>query len=54
MNVSELIRLSQLVDGVELYSKVQEADNAGVYRELIHKRAEHLRENIELQFLEIY
>ena len=54
INVSELLRLSELVNGVELYSKVQEADNARLYRELIHKKAAHIRENIELQFLQIY
>lgn len=54
INVSELYKLSALIDGAELYSKVQEADNAGVYIELIHKKAAHIRSNITNRFLELF
>lgn len=54
INVSELYRLSALIDGAELYSRVQETDNAGLYIELVHKRAAHIRANITHRFLELF
>ncbi|MDF2193042.1 DUF4288 domain-containing protein [Paraflavitalea sp. CAU 1676] len=54
INVSELYRISALIDGAELYSRVQEADNAGVYIELVHKKAAHIRDNITHRFLELF
>lgn len=43
INVSELSKLASLSDGVELHSKVHEADNAVDYIDLVHKKAEHIR-----------
>lgn len=54
INVSELYKISALIDGAELYSKVQEADNAEVYIELIHKRAAQIQENIIHRYIELY
>jgi hypothetical protein len=54
INVSELYKLSALIDGAELYSRVQEAENAGVYIELVHKKAAHIRSNITHRFLELF
>ena len=39
INVCELYRLSSLIDGAELYSRIEEKDNAAVYIDIIHKKA---------------
>lgn len=54
INVSELYRLSALIDGAELYSKVQETDNADLYTELVHKKAAHIRSNISHRYIELF
>ena len=54
INVSELYKISALIDGAELYSRVQESDNAGSYIELVHKKAAHIRANITHRFLELF
>jgi len=54
VNVSELYKISALIDGAELYSKVQEADNAEMYVEIVHKKAAHIRQNITHKFLQIF
>jgi hypothetical protein len=53
VNVSELYKLSGLLDGAELYSTIQEKDNAELYMDMIHKKADHIRINSTLKFLEI-
>lgn len=54
INVSELYKLSALIDGAELYSKVQEADNAEMYMELVNKKAAHIQSNITHKFLSLF
>jgi hypothetical protein len=53
INVSELYKLSGLLDGAELYSKIQEIDNPDIYIELTHKKAAHIQLNSTHKFLEI-
>jgi hypothetical protein len=53
INVSELYKLSGLMDGAELYSRVQETDNPDGYIELTHKKAAHIRSNTTHKILEI-
>ena len=53
VNVAELYKLSGLLDGVELYSRIQETDNADLYIELTNKKAAHILHNSRHQFLEI-
>ena len=43
IDVSELHKLNMLTDGLEVYSRVQEEDNAGRYIDIVHKKAEYLR-----------
>lgn len=54
INVSELYKISALIDGAELYSKVQETDNAGTYIELVHKKADNIRCNIQHRYIELF
>ena len=39
INISELYKLSELIDGAELYSRIEERENAAVYIDIIHKKA---------------
>jgi len=48
-----LYKLSGLLDGAELYSRIQETDNAELYIELTNKKAAHIRNNSKHKFLEI-
>jgi hypothetical protein len=53
INVSELYKLSGLLDGAELYSRIQETENAELYIELTNRKAAHILQNSKHQFLEI-
>ena len=44
INVSELLRFNQLIDGAELYSRIQEIDDASNYLHAVHQKAAALRE----------
>jgi hypothetical protein len=44
INVSELYRLSALIDGAELYSSIRETDEADEYINIVHKKANNIRE----------
>lgn len=43
INVSELLKIGDLNDGAEIYSKIEEKENGELYTEMIHKRAAGLR-----------
>jgi hypothetical protein len=47
INISELKKLSSLTDGIELYSRVKEADNAKRYIDVINKKAEQICSTFE-------
>lgn len=42
INVSELNAINRLYDGMELYSRIEEKDNAEAYIYLVNRRAEDL------------
>ena len=42
INVSELYPLSELIDGAELYSRIEEKENAEAYIHTINKKAENI------------
>ena len=44
INVSELYRLSELIHGAELYSRISEVDDAEAYTTFVHRRAESIRQ----------
>ena len=54
INVSELYKLSALIDGAELYSRIQEADNADHYIGVVNKKASHIQEKITHQLLQLF
>jgi hypothetical protein len=47
VNVSEIIPLSSLTDGAELYSKIIEVQNAKEYMRCIHEKAIFIRKNFD-------
>lgn len=52
INIAELYRIADLIDGAELYSRIEEKENGDLYTELVHKKAEHLQLNSAQQFLQ--
>lgn len=54
INVSELYKLSALIDGAELYSRIQEVDHADQYIGLVNKKAAHIQEKITHQLLQLF
>ena len=42
INVSELYQLSELIDGAELYSRIEEKENADAYMYTVNQKAENL------------
>lgn len=45
VNISELYQLSDLIDGTELYSRIDEKENAELYIQMIRKKAQLIRFN---------
>ncbi|MES1221875.1 MAG: DUF4288 domain-containing protein [Bacteroidota bacterium] len=42
INISELYQLRELIDGAELYSRIEERDNADQYIGIINQKAESI------------
>lgn len=42
INISELYLLSELIDGAELYSRIEERENAEAYVYTVHQKAENI------------
>jgi Domain of unknown function (DUF4288) len=47
----ELYPLHELIDGAELYSRIEEKDNAEGYLHIVRKKTEHLRLGINIDIL---
>src|SRR5579863_4996254 len=45
INVAELYRLSGLLDGAEMYSRIQETDDPESYIDQVNRRAGHIQAN---------
>jgi hypothetical protein len=52
INISELYRLSDLIDGAELYSRIEEKDNAEAYIYTINQKASTIVSSETNQLLE--
>ena len=48
VNVSEIIPIGKLEDGVELYSRIHETEESSSYINFVHQRAIALRKNSRL------
>ena len=53
VNVCELYKISALIDGAELYSRIHETDNAHLYMDLVNKKAAHIQSNSVHKYLQL-
>jgi hypothetical protein len=53
VNVSEIYKISELIDGAEIYSRIEERDNAEAYIHVINQKAENLLFTQTHQLLEL-
>ena len=53
INVCELYKLSELIDGAEIYSRIEEYDNAEAYIDVINKKAKNILSTNTLEILEL-
>lgn len=53
VDVSELYRLSHLIDGAEIYSRINEVEDADAYTTFVHHKAESIREKKTHQLLNL-
>ena len=53
ISVSELYQLNDLVDGAEVYSRIEEKENAESYLHIVHKKAEQIRFGNTLELLNL-
>lgn len=53
VDVSELCHLSELIDGAEIYSRINEVDDGDAYITSMHRRAESIRRKHTHQLLNL-
>ena len=53
VNVSELYKLSELIDGAELYSRIEEKENGDSYVQLVNEKAALIGSGNTLELLEL-
>ncbi len=53
ISVSELYQLNELIDGAEVYSRIEEKENADSYLHIIHKKAEQIRFGSHIDLLNL-
>ena len=53
INVSDLFRLCELVDGAELYSRIEERGDADAYIRLVNRKAEGIIHSDSHQLLQL-
>lgn len=51
ISLSELYQLNELIDGAELYSRIEERENADSYLHIVCKKAEQIRFGNSLEML---
>ena len=49
----QLYKLSELIDGAELYSRIEETENADAYIDIIHKKGEQIQSGNTLEILDL-
>jgi hypothetical protein len=53
INVSELYKIGEMIDGAELYSRIEEKDDGDIYIDIIHKKAEGILHSDTHQLLQL-
>jgi hypothetical protein len=51
INISELIYLNKLTDGAEIYSRINEVEDANAYTSFVHKKADSIKQGQTHQIL---
>jgi hypothetical protein len=51
INISELFYLNNLIDGAEIYSRINEVEDAEAYTTFVNKKAESIKNGQSLQIL---
>lgn len=54
VTITELYRLHNFIDGAEIFSQVREEENGDLFEEKMHRKAEHVRYNLQNRLLEIF
>ena len=52
IDVSDLYRLNEVVDGTEVYSRIEEKEDAARFEEIVHARAAYLQHQINTPHLQ--
>jgi hypothetical protein len=53
INVSEVYKISDLIDGAELYSRIEERDSADAYIHIVNQKAENIISSQSHQLLQL-
>lgn len=53
VNVSEVYRLSELIDGAEMYSRIEEKEDAEAYIHIVNKKAANILSEDTLELLQL-
>ena len=53
IDVCELYKLSQLIDGAEIYSRIQETDDAGRFINMVRSKADYIAGDNVLRSLQL-
>jgi Domain of unknown function (DUF4288) len=54
VNVTEIYRINNYIDGAEIFSQLSEEENGDLYEEKINRKAANTLQNIQNRILEIY
>lgn len=52
INISELYQLDRVVDGTELYSRIEEREEGDVFEDMVHGRAAWLQDELNTPHLQ--
>lgn len=52
INVSELYQLNEIVDGTEIYSRIEERHEAEAFEDMVHNRATYLQDEVNTPHLQ--
>lgn len=53
VNISDLYRISQFINGAELYSQIKETDDGEVYASFVHHKAKDIQQKYTHQLLQL-
>jgi hypothetical protein len=52
IDIPEMHKFPGLVDGVEIYSRIMEEEDAERYTDIVQKKAEHIRDRFQRSYLQ--